>query len=87
MNCHEELDAYQCAHLAGVSHSTWHKLVKAGKAPAPLPENRRRWNKSEVVAWANDARNVPTIAEIEADVGCTLAASGGSRSEGGYNGA
>jgi predicted DNA-binding transcriptional regulator AlpA len=47
------IDATEAARLCGLSRTTWHMLVGAGKAPAQvhLPIRAARWNRSEIEGW------------------------------------
>jgi predicted DNA-binding transcriptional regulator AlpA len=42
-----------CAHLAGVSRATWHRLRAAGKLPPCVKLSCRvvRWRRAEILAW------------------------------------
>jgi predicted DNA-binding transcriptional regulator AlpA len=47
------LSARQAAQLCGVSAATWHHMIAAGRAPAPvrLSPGCVRWRRTELVAW------------------------------------
>jgi prophage regulatory protein len=45
--------AREAAQLCGVSPATWHRMVAAGRTPAPVRISRRcvRWRSSELADW------------------------------------
>ncbi len=46
------VDAKEAARMCGISISTWHTLVAAGKTPAPVRLGRSvKWRRDELVAW------------------------------------
>jgi predicted DNA-binding transcriptional regulator AlpA len=47
------LPAAQAARLCGVSPATWHRMVAAGRAPAPvrLSPGCVRWRRAELLGW------------------------------------
>lgn len=45
----------------GISDETWRRWVRAGIAPAPLPDfpkNRPRWGKHTIDAWDHEQRGI-----------------------------
>jgi predicted DNA-binding transcriptional regulator AlpA len=47
------LPAKQAAHLCGVSTATWHRMIAAGRVPAPLKLSPGcvRWSRETLLEW------------------------------------
>jgi predicted DNA-binding transcriptional regulator AlpA len=60
------LTARQAAAMCGVSLATWHRMVSAGRCPAPLRLSRGcvRWRAGELAEWV--AAGCPPRREFEA---------------------
>lgn len=54
------IDAEECARLAGMSVSSWHKQRSLGRVPKPIRIGRMvRWLRQEILDWLKDGCPVP----------------------------
>lgn len=62
------VDARNAAKLAGISSATWHRMVAAGRTPAPVRPSRGcvRWRVTDLEQWI--AAGCPKRSEFEAEL-------------------